>query len=90
MRGCARRSALTVLLLLAMAEATLAGWPMLRTRRQVAVTRPPAVTPPTPTVSLGTVPRYPWGYFGAYSDPHHVYHRGYYGDYFDWSFRTGP
>jgi hypothetical protein len=78
-----------LLLLLTVPVTADAGWPLFRPRRPVAVVRHPVV-PPTPAVDLGTVPRYPWGYFGAKPEPYHVYHRGYYGDYFDWSFRRGP
>jgi hypothetical protein len=36
------------------------------------------------------VPSYNWGYFGARHGPTCVcnYHSGYYGDYFQWSWRT--
>ncbi|MBI3468625.1 MAG: hypothetical protein HY000_36955 [Planctomycetes bacterium] len=80
---------LALLLVLTLPAVADAGWPALRVRRQVAAARHPVVAP-TPAVDLGTVPRYPWGYFGAKPDPYHVYHRGYYGDYSDWSFRRGP
>jgi hypothetical protein len=85
-----RRWALALLMFTTLAQAAAGGWPQHRAvRRQVVAAKQP-VTPPTPEVDLGTVPRYPWGYFGAKPGPYHVYHRGYYGDYFDWSFRRGP
>ncbi|OHB79634.1 MAG: hypothetical protein A2V98_18690 [Planctomycetes bacterium RBG_16_64_12] len=39
-------------------------------------------------VGLG-VPTYNWGYFGARHGPSCTSHQGYYGDYFQWSFRPG-
>jgi hypothetical protein len=91
MRIAARRGLYLVLAIACLADAANAGWPFQRARRQAV--QPPQqspVTPPTPQVDLGSVPRYPYGYFGARSDGYHVYHRSYYGDYMDWSFRRGP
>jgi hypothetical protein len=86
-----RRSAFALLIIAGFVQAAEGGWPVHRagTRRQLAAGKHPVVAP-VPEVDLGTVPRYPWGYFGAKPAPYHVYHRGYYGDYFDWSFRRGP
>jgi len=85
----ARRWALVLLMLFISPPVVNAGWPLHRARRQLAAAQQP-VTAPTPQVDLGAIPRYPWGYFGAKPAPYQVYHRGYYGDYVDWSFRRGP
>jgi hypothetical protein len=44
---------------------------------------------PAPAAEPVTVfPRaYPWGYFGAQPTRQKVYHRGYYGDYYEWGYR---
>ncbi len=35
------------------------------------------------------VPTYNWGYFGARYHPASISHRGYYGDFTQWSYRRG-
>ena len=45
------------------------------------------VSEPAGPSTAGFRRAYAWGYFGAQPGRYKVYHRGYYGEYFEWGYR---